>query len=307
MRTDQSITAARAHLARIAPSDRHVEFFGAGNDGALFLAGDTLYKVATNDATGERLRRESRLLRQVADRLSVPVPIPVELPEDESSPTPVTVAYPLIRGRELPTGLLSAHSQLARQAAAFLTSLHDIDPTPLGGILDVRCASSELARVRKATSGVLASTLSTSSYGAVVDWWETSEERIGEWPAASLVHGDFWSGNIIVDDALESLRGVVDFADAHIGDPAEDFAALFHSGPRFTHEVLRAYSRQRPGILLDALMERASWWWEMRELRGLADGLRVRDRQLIDDTLAKLMVGPLFDARSGFAAVGADG
>ena len=86
------------------------------------------------------------------------------------------------------------------------------------------------------------------------------------------MHGDFWSANIIVDDALERLDGVIDFAEAHVGDPAEDFAALFHAGPTFTSEVLIAYARQRPDVRHETLVERASWWWELRELQGLARG-----------------------------------
>ena len=84
-------------------------------------------------------------------------------------------------------------------------------------------------------------------------------------------------GNVIVDDALERPHGVIDFAEAHVGDPAEDFAALFHTGPTFTSEVLIAYARQRPDVRLETLVERASWWWELREFQGLARGLDAHD------------------------------
>ena len=213
------------------------------------MAGEMLYKVARNERSGERLRRESRLLRHVA---------------------------------------------------AFLTSLHTVEWARLRGLLELRSAASELARVWEATGRALASSLTAPAYDTVVDWWETSKGRVGEWPAESLVHGDFWSGNIIVDDALERLHGVIDFVQAHVGDPAEDFAALFHAGPTFTSEVLIAYARQRPDVRLETLVERASWWWELREFQGLARGLDAHDEMQIEDTLAKLRVGPLFDPRVAF-------
>ena len=200
-------------------------------------------------------------------------------------------------------GLLSAHAGLAPQVAAFLTSLHTLDWNSLAGLLDVRSAASELARIREATGRALASSLPGRAYDTVVDWWETSKGKVDEWPVESLVHGDFWSGNIIVDDTLESLRGVIDFAEAHIGDPAEDFAALFHAGPPFTSEVLHAYSRQRPDVPLGSLVERVSWWWEIREFQGLARGLDADDGMQIEDTLVKLRIGPLFDARLAFSRV----
>ena len=85
----------------------------------------------------------------------------------------------------------------------------------------------------------------------------------------------------------------------HIGDPARNFAALFHAGRLFTREVLRAYSWQRPEVRLDLLVDRASWWWEMREFQGLSS-LDARDGVLIKDALAKLRVGSLFDSGVGF-------
>ena len=274
--------------------------FHAGNNGTLYVAGETLYKVATNERSGERLRRESRLLAHIAGRLAAPVPVPVEVLWDEHDSAPVTVKYRLIHGKELPVGLLSGHAELARQVAAFLTSLHTVEWARLRGILEVRSAASELARVREATGRALASSLPARAYDTVVDWWETSEGRVDEWPAESLVHGDFWSGNIIVDDALESVRGVIDFVEAHVGDPAEDFAALFHAGPAFTSEVLLACSRQRPDFPLGSLVERASWWWELREFQGISRGLEAHDEMQVEDALAKLRVGPLFDPRVAF-------
>jgi hypothetical protein len=47
-------------------------------------------------------------------------------------------------------------------------------------------------------------------------------------------------------------------------------------------------------------VERASWWWELREFQGLARGLEAHDEVQIEDTLAKLRVGPLFDPRVAF-------
>ena len=263
-------------LGPMSPSDpdhgRGKRPFHAGNNGTLYVMGETLYKVATNERSGELLRGESRLLAHIADRLTAPVPVPVEIPPEERCPSAVTVKYRLIHGKDLPVGLLSRHTGVARQVAAFLTSLHTFDRVSLGELTGVRTASSELARTREATNHILVSSLSACEYDTVVDWWETSKARVGGWPAESLVHGDFWSANIIVDDALERLDGVIDFAEAHVGDPAEDFAALFHAGPTFTSEVLIAYARQRPDVRLETLVERASWWWELREFQGLARG-----------------------------------
>lgn len=43
-----------------------------------------------------------------------------------------------------------------------------------------------------------------------------------QWNAPVLLHGDFWPGNILWQD--ERLVAVIDWEDAHIGDPLTDFA-----------------------------------------------------------------------------------
>ena len=101
----------------------------------------------------------TRLLAHIADRLTAPVPVPVEIPPEERCPSAVTVKYRLIHGKDLPVGLLSRHTGVARQVAAFLTSLHTFDRVSLGELTGVRTASSELARTREATNHILVSSL----------------------------------------------------------------------------------------------------------------------------------------------------
>jgi hypothetical protein len=59
----------------------------------------------------------TRLLAHIADRLTAPVPVPVEIPPEERCPSAVTVKYRLIHGKDLPVGLLSRHTGVARQVA----------------------------------------------------------------------------------------------------------------------------------------------------------------------------------------------
>ena len=92
--------------------------FHAGNNGTLYVAGETLYKVATNERSGQRLRRESRLLAHIAGRLAAPVPVPVEVLWDEHDSAPVTVKYRLIHGKELPCTDGSRRSMTETSAGA---------------------------------------------------------------------------------------------------------------------------------------------------------------------------------------------
>ncbi|WP_378742607.1 aminoglycoside phosphotransferase family protein [Nocardia brasiliensis] len=57
---------------------------------------------------------------------------------------------------------------------------------------------------------------------------------------SAVVHGDLGGENLLWDnvDGLPTLRGVVDWDDACLGDPAEDFAAVSAYGPEVLRRVL---------------------------------------------------------------------
>ncbi|MFC6847283.1 phosphotransferase [Streptomyces caelestis] len=57
-------------------------------------------------------------------------------------------------------------------------------------------------------------------------------KAVGTLPAEALVHGDLGPGHLLAQDG--ALTGVIDFGDAHIGDPAVDLAwALNGTSPAF--------------------------------------------------------------------------
>jgi aminoglycoside phosphotransferase (APT) family kinase protein len=69
------------------------------------------------------------------------------------------------------------------------------------------------------------------------------------WPlprrnADGLLHGDYWPGNTLWKDGM--LSGVIDWEDARVGDPLEDFAntrleMLWELGVEAMHSFTRAY------------------------------------------------------------------
>jgi aminoglycoside phosphotransferase (APT) family kinase protein len=98
-----------------------------------------------------------------------------------------------------------------------------------------------------------------------------------------------------VDEGATRLTGVVDFEDAALGDPAQDFATLLHLGESFAARVNAAHAAA--GGVLDATFAyRRRRLWELRELEGLAFAIRTADAAEIADALAKLRRGPILYA-----------
>ncbi len=66
---------------------------------------------------------------------------------------------------------------------------------------------------------------------------------------ATLLHGDFWPGNILWQD--EQITGILDWEDAACGDPLSDVACTalelrYVAGREGAESFLRAYGRLRP-------------------------------------------------------------
>lgn len=59
---------------------------------------------------------------------------------------------------------------------------------------------------------------------------------------ATVIHGDLTASNILFDAKNGQIKGIIDFADAQIGDAAFDFAGIYWDyGAAFTKMVLRYY------------------------------------------------------------------
>ncbi|CAN5701993.1 hypothetical protein BH23CHL4_BH23CHL4_24250 [soil metagenome] len=107
--------------------------------------------------------------------------------------------------------------RFAEQIAETLTSIHAVDPT-LADLAFLPDGHDQAAMQIEAN--VQSSHLSTDEHG----YWHALETR---WPSApaeprSLLHGDFWPGNLIWKDG--KIAGMIDWEDARLGHPLEDVA-----------------------------------------------------------------------------------
>lgn len=111
--------------------------------------------------------------------------------------------------------------------AAGLAALHRIDPALAvdAQLLvlhpdDIRAATAE--RVERARDGLVVPD----------NIWRRWHDWIGDsssWPSRSVVvHGDLHPGHILVDEH-GGVTGILDWSEAHVGDPATDFSLLYAS------------------------------------------------------------------------------
>lgn len=202
--------------------------------------GAAAWKQRADDVT----EKEFQLLSVLQD-LGVPVPRPLLL--DVSArllPSPFFVMELVKGSTHLPEAFLGS---ALRQMAEFLARLHSIDvqtlrlpqlalrEDPARGALDYLPDSAEAAPLR-----------------AVISAYSVHPFR------PSLVHGDYWPGNILWDNGR--LAAVLDWEDAAIGPPASDVACCrAELNALFDESAARAFTEHYLSASASTLHDLALW------------------------------------------------
>ena len=255
-----------------------------------------VFRVAKTPGTAERYAREACLLPVIRPHLPVAVPEPRWLVERSAAFPHGVSGYEKLPGRVLSPEILPQDSStLAAQVADALLALHRV---PLNELAPCRMPQPEhrpahYRRLRRETTPALRSRLGSDEFARLERWWEAflADERMSQFEPV-LAHGDFWYENMLVDDSVEKLVGIVDWEDAAVADPMLDFA--LHLGPDFRAQVIVAY--RRAGGTFGAEEEhRMRRLWELREFEGVHFGVRFQDQRELADSTQKLRAGPIFD------------
>ncbi|MBZ3904667.1 aminoglycoside phosphotransferase family protein [Streptomyces griseiscabiei] len=241
----------------------------AGDDthGSWWVGTRHVLRLATDRHAVGRQRREVRLRDLVRPHIGVAVPVSVAHGEWSGGLT-----YTL--DTRLPGGTAEDHEVSAvgeADLAALLTGLREVPPRQAEALGVPRLAPRSLEALR-AAAGRAARLL------AEADEFDTG--RLGQLPAANaaqltapgavLVHHGL-TGDRLVLSADGRVRGVLDWADAALGDPAEDIAGLATAvgSPAAVRAATLAGYGARPCL-------RGLWLARCDTVIALAEGVRGR-------------------------------
>ncbi len=210
---------------------------------------------------------------------------------DDQSPIEVLVTRE-VKGETIPRRVVRAVGaieggsvKLTRSCGRALARLHLVDPTaftPIDEPLPAFTATGYLAHL-------------TERLDELPDPHPTFRFAIGRLaqrlpsspPTATLVHGDFRTGNLIVDDA--DLTATLDWELTHVGDPMEDLAWLCLRTWRFGADELEVGGFGRLEDLRDAYVDAGgTWrpdafeWWTMARSTWWGIGLAAQAAAFID-------------------------
>lgn len=113
--------------------------------------------------------------------------------------------------------------------------------------------------------------------------WETALDDVSRWKfAPTVVHGDLAPESVLTGNG--QVISVLNWSNAHIGDPAIDLAWLYTSAPEESLDTIEeAYSIGRHERPDPHLIDRALLYSELAVLRWFLHGVRIGSDEIIDD------------------------
>jgi aminoglycoside phosphotransferase (APT) family kinase protein len=212
---------------------------------AYRVNGEWIFRFPRRTIAVDLIRTEVAVLPVIAPRLPLPIPLPefTGAPE-ERFPWPFA-GYRRLSGQTACRADLS-EDQRVRAAAPlgrFLRALHTI---PLEVASEAGAGPDTMARmdVGARRGAVLERLDSLAAQGLLEDigrWREIAESMPAGLPSDGpvLVHGDLYARHVLVDDAGAPC-GVIDWGDAHLGDPAIDLSLACGFLPAAARDAFRA-------------------------------------------------------------------
>lgn len=132
-----------------------------------------------------------------------------------------TIARKILRDE----AFANVRPKLARQCGEILAHIHRVDTAPLRDVLQTMDGRTQLQRYRDLYD---AYDYPHPVFELAFRWLEP---RLGRGAHATLVHGDFRNGNLLVSP--NGVEAVLDWELTHIGDPLEDIGWICVNSWRF--------------------------------------------------------------------------
>lgn len=270
-----------------------VTYLGEGYDSTAFdVNGHLVFRFPKRVDVERQLAVETSVLPLLA--VGTPVPIPsYSFQGVPSSRFPRHfVGYTRLAG--VPgIGVTPTQTELLRLAPVlgdFLSFLHSF-PASAAAQLDVPVYPSDvlIGEVRAEALSDLDVVRQVDPDAPEATWRAFLEAGIesddASSPRPTFVHGDLAAEHILVDPVTHQVTGIIDWSEISIGDPAIDFAGIFHwGGVDFMNAVLSHYRRP-----IDAgLPERARFFAVARGIGDMVFGLKMHRPEYVDSGVRAL-------------------
>ena len=235
-----------------------VRYLTEGCDSWTYEIGDERILRLPRHASAERgLLMQAELLPRLAPRIPLEIPVPDLVGRPSGIFPRHFTSYPKVPGVDGRS--IVPVPGTAKILGRFLSDLHaypiDARPTSVPPADEITPATPEAWR-ETALDGL------ADARAAAPGPWTAVEAVLDEEPppayggAPRLIHNDLDAEHILLDPESRQPRGIIDWADAAIGDPAVDFAGIARFGGE---AILRHAVGAYRGPVDDGLRDRARY------------------------------------------------
>jgi aminoglycoside phosphotransferase (APT) family kinase protein len=262
------------------PVETVTEIEGGWDHAVFEVNGEWIVRVPRRKEVRPWLRKETRLLPEIAPLLPLPVPS-FEVAEDGDEPF---VAYRKLPGRPIDETLRDGAdaTALGRMLGSFLTALQRFDlarateltdsgPDAHGWIEEQRRLH-ELSRSR--VYPLLTAEEHERTDRLFRDFLEIAERDI----APTLVHADLGPDHLLC--VGDRVTGVIDWSDAWVGDPAVDLAWLTNATPARFSDALVSACIDAGSVVTESTIKRSGFYHRVGPLHEILNALDTADTPL---------------------------
>lgn len=240
--------------------------------------GEWVFRFPRTDDDAHLLEREFALLPTLAARL------PLAIPKYEHKGAwdgRTFGGYRRILGEPIPAAAVRSGSPLAQDIGEFLTALHSFPTEMAANRWQETNPPALWLKQQRAFQAECAERvfplLSPRDRMVASELFRRFNQELGHEGAGTvLAHCNLRLEHLLVEDG--NLRGVIDWSDAAIGDPAIDFAGVRGNAPMsWLRQVIEYYDRPTG----ERFMDRINYYYCVTPLHDVLRGLATGDRGLV--------------------------
>lgn len=219
---------------------------GQNND-VLFVNESLVFRFPRTDKVAGSFHSQIIALEQLAQRLPLPIPVPLYKNLDATHVSRIFFGYPRLTGESMQAETLAAleapvHNRIADQLAQFLKALHSTTAHDIGVNLPLRDTRDEWEKMFEDFRRHLFSHMRPDAQDDVTQTFKNALNSPNQFDyRPALRHGDFGGTNILIDPANGNVTGILDFDDLGWGDPAVDAGAIATTGTAFFERMCETY------------------------------------------------------------------
>lgn len=291
------------HYIKKALPDLNIHSYVENNDGwdniAIIINNDWLFRFPRKVEYAEKIPREKQLYDTLSSALTMKqlsVPHYHLLYDKQTDAIPICSYYKRIAGTPFTPSDLQMLTAIERhfitkQIALFLTTLHNV---PVHQAKEwgfhIERPINYWYHIQKTLQHYASTILTDIEMEQLSQLFENFLEHITNKPVIqTVIHADFTHKHILFDATQKKLTGIIDIGDAHIDDPAFDFAGLYHDyGHAFTYEVYKRYT-ELTNFNDSTLFERVTQFYQYSPLfHNLIHSFETNDIHMIETNKQQL-------------------